>query len=54
LIDRRYSRSVTIGDCKRLAQAGDFDRDYPYLHENEVALTEAHLQTPRGVESFFG
>lgn len=54
LIERRNSRSVTIGDWKKLARAGDFDSNYLHLHENDVASAEPHLQTPRGVESVIG
>ncbi len=38
LIDRRSSRSVSIGDWKKLAAAGDFDSTYLHLPENEPAL----------------
>jgi CRP-like cAMP-binding protein len=38
LIERRSSRSVTIGDWKKLAHAGDFDSNYLHLRENETAL----------------
>jgi CRP-like cAMP-binding protein len=38
LIKRRSSRTVTIGDWKKLAEAGDFDSTYLHLHENEAAL----------------
>ncbi|MDT9598538.1 Crp/Fnr family transcriptional regulator [Sphingosinicella rhizophila] len=38
LIQRRSSRSVTIGDWKKLARAGDFDSNYLHLHEDEAAL----------------
>jgi CRP-like cAMP-binding protein len=38
LITRRNSRSVTIGDWKKLAQAGDFDSMYLHLNEGEPAL----------------
>jgi CRP-like cAMP-binding protein len=38
LITRRSSRSVTIGDWARLAEAGDFDSTYLHLHEDEPAL----------------
>jgi CRP-like cAMP-binding protein len=38
LIARKSSRSVTIGDWKKLAVAGDFDSNYLHLHEEEPAL----------------
>jgi CRP-like cAMP-binding protein len=38
LIERRSSRTVIIGDWKKLAEAGDFDSTYLHLHEDEVAL----------------
>jgi CRP-like cAMP-binding protein len=38
LITRRNSRSVTIGNWRRLAHAGDFDSNYLHLRENEPAL----------------
>jgi CRP-like cAMP-binding protein len=38
LIERRSSRTVTIGDWRKLAEAGDFDSTYLHLHENEAAL----------------
>lgn len=38
LIERRSSRSVVIGDWKKLAAAGDFDSNYLHLRENEAAL----------------
>ena len=38
LIERRSSRSVSIGDWKKLAAAGDFDSTYLHLPENEPAL----------------
>ena len=38
LITRRSSRSVTIGDWKKLADAGDFDSNYLHLREDEPAL----------------
>ncbi|HWH21898.1 MAG TPA: Crp/Fnr family transcriptional regulator [Allosphingosinicella sp.] len=38
LIERRSSRTVVIGDWKKLAEAGDFDRTYLHLRENEAAL----------------
>ncbi|OWK32276.1 Crp/Fnr family transcriptional regulator [Sphingomonas mucosissima] len=43
LIERRSGRSVTIGDWRKLAAAGDFDSTYLHLHENEGALT---VRTP--------
>ncbi|HYJ29465.1 MAG TPA: Crp/Fnr family transcriptional regulator [Allosphingosinicella sp.] len=39
LITRRGSRSVTIGDWKKLAEAGDFDSAYLHLADDEAALT---------------
>jgi len=38
LITRRTSRSITIGDWKKLADAGDFDSMYLHLREHEPAL----------------
>lgn len=38
LITRRNTRTVTIGDWKKLAEAGDFDSTYLHLHDNEEAL----------------
>lgn len=38
LITRRSSRSIVIGDWKRLAEAGDFDSNYLHLRKNEPAL----------------
>jgi CRP-like cAMP-binding protein len=38
LISRRTSRSVTIGNWKKLADAGDFDSTYLHLAADEVAL----------------
>lgn len=38
LIERRTARTVTIGDWKKLAGAGDFDSTYLHLHEDEPAL----------------
>lgn len=38
LIDRRNSRTVTIGDWKKLAKAGDFDSNYLHLRGDEAAL----------------
>jgi CRP-like cAMP-binding protein len=38
LITRRHSRGITIGDWKRLADAGDFDSNYLHLREGEPAL----------------
>jgi CRP-like cAMP-binding protein len=38
LIERRSSRTVTIGDWRKLAEAGDFDSTYLHLRENEAAL----------------
>jgi CRP-like cAMP-binding protein len=38
LIARRSSRSITIGDWRKLADAGDFDSTYLHLREGEIAL----------------
>jgi CRP-like cAMP-binding protein len=38
LITRGGSRSVTIGDWNKLADAGDFDSNYLHLHDDEPAL----------------
>jgi CRP-like cAMP-binding protein len=38
LISRRSSRSITIGDWRKLADAGDFDSNYLHLRKNEQAL----------------
>jgi CRP-like cAMP-binding protein len=38
LIARRSSRAITIGDWKKLAEAGDFDSNYLHLREGEPAL----------------
>jgi CRP-like cAMP-binding protein len=38
LISRRSSRSVTIGNWRKLASAGDFDSNYLHLREDEAAL----------------
>ena len=38
LIQRLRPRSITIGDWKKLAHAGDFDSGYLHLRENEPAL----------------
>jgi CRP-like cAMP-binding protein len=38
LIERRSNRTVTIGDWKKLAEAGDFDSTYLHLHAREAAL----------------
>lgn len=38
LIERRSSRSIIIGDWKKLAEAGDFDSYYLHLREDEPAL----------------
>ena len=35
----RSSRSVTIGDWRKLARVGDFDSNYLHLREDEPALT---------------
>ena len=38
LIKRRSSRAITIGDWKKLADAGDFDSTYLHMPEYEPAL----------------
>jgi CRP-like cAMP-binding protein len=38
LIERRTSRSITIGNWRKLASAGDFDPTYLHLHQHERAL----------------
>jgi CRP-like cAMP-binding protein len=38
LIERRSSRSITVGDWKKLAEAGDFDSTYLHLPDDEPAL----------------
>jgi CRP-like cAMP-binding protein len=38
LITRKSSRSVVIGDWKKLAEAGDFDSNYLHLKPDEPAL----------------
>jgi len=38
LIDRKSTRSVTIGDWRKLAEAGDFDSMYLHLKDDEPAL----------------
>ena len=38
LIERRSSRSITVGDWKKLAEAGDFDSTYLHLPNDEPAL----------------
>jgi CRP-like cAMP-binding protein len=38
LIARRTSRTVTIGDWRKLAEAGDFDSTYLHLRQDEEAL----------------
>jgi CRP-like cAMP-binding protein len=38
LITRKSSRSVTIGNWKKLAHAGDFDSNYLHLRDGEPAL----------------
>lgn len=38
LIERRTSRSILIGNWRKLASAGDFDPTYLHLHANERAL----------------
>jgi CRP-like cAMP-binding protein len=38
LITRRNSRSIVIGDWKKLAEAGDFDSGYLHLRKDDPAL----------------
>jgi CRP-like cAMP-binding protein len=38
LITRTHSRGITIGDWKKLAEAGDFDSNYLHLRKDEPAL----------------
>ena len=38
LISRRTSRAISIGDWRRLADAGDFDSNYLHLREAEATL----------------
>ena len=38
LIERANPRSITIGDWRKLAEAGDFNSAYLHLHEGEPAL----------------
>jgi CRP-like cAMP-binding protein len=38
LITRESSRGISIGDWKKLAEAGDFDSNYLHLREDEPAL----------------
>jgi CRP-like cAMP-binding protein len=38
LISRKSSRGITIGDWKKLADAGDFDSNYLHLRQGEPAL----------------
>jgi CRP-like cAMP-binding protein len=38
LIDRKSTRSVTIGDWRKLAETGDFDSMYLHLRDDEPAL----------------
>jgi CRP-like cAMP-binding protein len=38
LISRSTTRSIQIGDWKRLAEVGDFDSTYLHLHHDEPAL----------------
>jgi CRP-like cAMP-binding protein len=38
LIARQSSRAITIGDWRKLADAGDFDSNYLHLREGEPAL----------------
>ena len=47
LITRRTSRSVTIGDWNRLANAGDFESAYLHLREDEPALVPLAALSPR-------
>jgi hypothetical protein len=38
LIERRGPRTVTIGDSRKLVEAGDFDSTYLHLRRDEPAL----------------
>jgi CRP-like cAMP-binding protein len=38
LIERRSTRAITIGDWKKLANAGDFDSAYLHMPKEEPAL----------------
>ena len=38
LIDRNSPRSIIIGDWRKLADAGDFNSNYPHLNRDEPAL----------------
>ena len=38
LIERSNPRFITIGDWKKLAEAGDFDSNYLHLRQEEPAL----------------
>jgi CRP-like cAMP-binding protein len=38
LIERRTSRTIIIGDWRKLAEAGDFDSTYLHLRETDPAL----------------
>jgi CRP-like cAMP-binding protein len=38
LIERASARAITIGDWKKLAQAGDFNSNYLHMPESEPAL----------------
>jgi CRP-like cAMP-binding protein len=42
LIERANPRSITIGDWRKLADAGDFNSGYLHLHESEPALAHGH------------
>jgi CRP-like cAMP-binding protein len=39
LIDRLHPRSIHIGDWRKLAEAGDFDRGYLHLHLDEPSVS---------------
>jgi len=39
LIERAHPRFITIGDWRKLAEAGDFDSNYLHLQQEEPALT---------------
>jgi CRP-like cAMP-binding protein len=38
LIERRSTRAITIGDWRKLADAGDFDSTYLHMPKEEPAL----------------
>jgi CRP-like cAMP-binding protein len=47
LITRETSRSIVIGDWKKLAEAGDFDSNYLHLRANEPAMDLVQIR-PKG------